>query len=64
MADLRALLGSPSICPLSATERHAEVLAEVLAESGATDNLVDAPAEPRCGGLIRYEDMMVFSVYQ
>ncbi|HSN90432.1 MAG TPA: TA system VapC family ribonuclease toxin [Anaeromyxobacteraceae bacterium] len=39
-ADLRALLGSPSVVLLSETDRHAEILDELLAGSRATGNLV------------------------
>lgn len=39
-ADLSALLGSPSLVLLAETDRHAEVLDQVLAESGASGNLV------------------------
>jgi toxin-antitoxin system PIN domain toxin len=39
-ADLRALLGSPSVVLLSETDRHAQILDDLLARSGATGNLV------------------------
>lgn len=39
-ADLAAILASPSLVLLAETARHAEVLDEVLAESGVTGNLV------------------------
>jgi toxin-antitoxin system PIN domain toxin len=39
-ADLTSILASPSLLLLGETIRHAEVLDDVLAESGATGNLV------------------------
>lgn len=39
-ADLRAILASPSLLPLSETDRHAAILEEILRESGASGNLV------------------------
>jgi uncharacterized protein len=39
-ADLHAILASPSLVLLGETERHLEVLAAVLDESGASGNLV------------------------
>ena len=39
-ADLSMILASPSLVLLSQTERHAEILQEVLAESGVAGNLV------------------------
>lgn len=39
-ADLRAILESPTLLVLAETERHAEVLDAILAESGVTGNLV------------------------
>ncbi|MCU0727864.1 MAG: PIN domain-containing protein [Planctomycetes bacterium] len=39
-ADLRAILGSPSVILLSETERHGEVLDALLSASGVTGNLV------------------------
>lgn len=39
-ADVSALLASPSLVLLGATDRHAEVLEAVLRESGASGNLV------------------------
>lgn len=39
-ADLRAILGSPSLLLLSETDRHAAILEEVLRESGTSGNLV------------------------
>ena len=40
LADLRAMLASPSLVLLSETSRHAEVMANVLEASGVTGNLV------------------------
>jgi uncharacterized protein len=40
LADLRRILGSPSLLLLSETARHAEVMASVFTASGATGNLV------------------------
>ena len=40
MNDLRRILGSPSLVLLGETSRHAEVMAAVVAASGATGNLV------------------------
>jgi toxin-antitoxin system PIN domain toxin len=39
-SDLRAILASPSLVLLSETERHWEVLDQLLAASGVTGNLV------------------------
>lgn len=39
-SDLRALLAAPSVVLLSETDRHAQILDELLARSGATGNLV------------------------
>jgi toxin-antitoxin system PIN domain toxin len=39
-SDLRALFASPSLLLLSETDRHAQILDELLARSGATGNLV------------------------
>ena len=39
-ADLRAVLASPSVLLLAETPRHAEVMEDVLSESGATGNHV------------------------
>jgi len=39
-ADLAAILASPSLVLLSETPRHAEMLDAILAESGASGNLV------------------------
>jgi hypothetical protein len=40
VADVRALLASPSLVLLSETPRHPEVMAQVLETSGVTGNLV------------------------
>jgi toxin-antitoxin system PIN domain toxin len=40
LADLRAILASPSLVLLGETARHAEVMAGVLEASGAAGNLV------------------------
>jgi uncharacterized protein len=40
MADLRAILASPSLQLLSETPRHAEVMEAVVRTSGATGNLM------------------------
>jgi hypothetical protein len=40
LSDLRAILASPSLVLLAETVRHPEVMASVLAASGATGNLV------------------------
>jgi toxin-antitoxin system PIN domain toxin len=40
LADLRAVLASPSLVLLSETARHAEVMDAVVRESGATGNLM------------------------
>jgi toxin-antitoxin system PIN domain toxin len=48
-ADLRALLGSPSLSLLSETDRHAELLDSLLDGSRATGNLVhDAHVAALC----------------
>ena len=40
LADIRRILASPSVTLLSETDRHIEVMADVLSESQATGNLV------------------------
>jgi hypothetical protein len=40
LADLRAILASPSLVLLSETPRHADVMADVLEASGVAGNLV------------------------
>jgi toxin-antitoxin system PIN domain toxin len=40
LADVRLILGSPSLVLLSETDRHAEVMEEVVRASAATGNLV------------------------
>ncbi|MEW6323480.1 MAG: TA system VapC family ribonuclease toxin [Acidobacteriota bacterium] len=40
MADLRAVLGSPSLVLLSETSRHADVMADIVMRSGASGNLL------------------------
>jgi hypothetical protein len=40
LADLRAILASPSLILLSETSRHADVMDAVVRRSGATGNLV------------------------
>jgi len=39
-ADLRRILGSPSLVLLTETERHTEILMQVLEASGTTGNLI------------------------
>ena len=40
LADLDAILAAPSLRLLTETERHGELMARVVRESGATGNLV------------------------
>lgn len=40
LADLRAVLASPSLVLLAETARHGEVMEQVLRRSGATGNLI------------------------
>lgn len=40
LSDLRAILASPSIVMLSETDRHAEVVTQLVEESGVTGNLM------------------------
>ena len=40
LADLRAILASPSLLLLSETPRHADVMASVLEASGVAGNLI------------------------
>jgi len=40
LADLRAILRSPSLLLLAETERHAEVMSSIVEPSGATGNLI------------------------
>jgi uncharacterized protein len=40
LADLRAITAAPAVHLLTETPRHLDVLAEVLAESGAKANLI------------------------
>jgi len=40
LADLRAMLGSPSLVLLAETSRHAEIMAALVEASGATGNLL------------------------
>ena len=40
LADLRAILSSPTLVLLAETPRHADIMAELLRQSGVTGNLV------------------------
>jgi uncharacterized protein len=40
LMDLRAIMAAPSILLLSETDRHAELMASIVKESGATGNLI------------------------
>ena len=40
VSDLRRILGSPSLVLLAETERHSEILLQVVEASGATGNLI------------------------
>ena len=40
LADLRAILGSPSLVLLAETSRHADVMMSIVETSGVTGNLI------------------------